>query len=148
MIVLKIMAALAIIALTWYALTKMHVYSEKKYGFPLFNLVTFAGLVLGWLCFFLAIYVLPDERSVSEVFSAIGHFSFPEPISNSIALVVIALIAFISMLIFSSLKTNLLFGPIAWVFQLVAAALIVPFLFLLIPGGKKRRRRRQTQYRR
>lgn len=150
MTVLKILAFIVLIAAVAWTLLKMHDYSEKKYGFPLFNFPVLAILVLGWICVFLAVYVLPDEHSMSEVFSAIKALTFPEPISNSIALVVIAFLAFVSMLVVLTVRTNILFGPVAWLFQVVAAVLVVPFLVLLIPGGKKKHRksyrRRQTRY--
>lgn len=148
MTVIRILAVIAVIVIIWWILAKMQDYSAKKYNFPLFNLVTFAILIVGWLSFFLAIYVLPDENLMSDVWSAIVALTFPEPISNSIALVLIALAIFASMLILITVRTNLLFGPVAWFFQIIASALIVPFLIFLIPGGKKRRRpyRRRRTY--
>jgi len=149
--VLIIIAVLTMVALIWWLSAWMQAYSKKKYRFPLFNFVTFSLMVVGWIFALLSIYTLPEGGSLTEVISAIRSFSFPEPLSNSIVLFVLATIFFAGVLLILLIKTNPLFGTIAWSFQLIASALVIPFLIFLIPGGKKKKpirhdRRRKRQY--
>ena len=144
MTVVKIVIAIAAIALIGWLLSRMQTYSEKKYGFPPFSLITFAIMVVGWVFFLLAIYVLPEQNTMREVYAAIKAISFPKPISNSIALVLLSGIAFLFVFGLVTIKTNPIFALIATIVQAIGALLIVPFLIFLIPGGRKKRRRRRT----
>jgi len=144
MTVVKIVIVIAVIAIIGWLLARMQSYSEEKYGFPPFSLFTFVLMAVGWVFFLSAIYVLPEQSAMSDVYAAMKALSFPESISNSIALVSLSGITFLCVFGLVAIKTNPIFALIATIFQAIGALLIVPFLIFLIPGGKKKRRRQRT----
>lgn len=143
MTVLKILAGIAVVSLVWWILSWMQEYSQRKYRYQLFSVGAFSLLVIGWVFFFLAIYVLPEDGTLAQVYSAIVAFTFPEPLSNSIVLVVLASITFVAVLILLVIRTNPLFGLVGWAIQLIGSVLIIPFLILLIPSSKKKGKKQQ-----
>ena len=147
MTVLKILAALIVVLLVSWGLATIQSYSLRKYKFPPFNLASLTLLIIGWILFFLAIYVLPEGKSIFDSFDAIKALSFPDNISNSIALVYLSALFFLAVLVGTAIKTNPVFAVVTWVIQFLAALLIVPFLVFLIPGGKRRRKKRRKEHR-
>lgn len=145
MTVLKIMASLALVYSVWWVLSWMDTYSERKYRFPLFSSWSFTLMVIGWLLYFLSIYTLPDEGTLTQVYSAIRALEFPVPLSNSIVLTVLAAATFLTVYILLVKGTNILFGTVGWFVQLIGSVLIVPFLIFLIPSNKKKKKDRYVK---
>ena len=146
MTVIKIVAFLSLVIFVSWLLIRMQRYSQAKYNFPPFNLRSFGLLILGLVLFFLSIYVLPDAKSMNDVFAAIKSISFPEPISNSIALVVLSALVVCIVYGLTAVATNPFIALIAIVFQLVGSLLFIPvFVLLLLPGGEKKKRRRRKK---